>query len=135
MRLTFLVRDKCYDRGESIFYRGSPIWKLKTAPKNLLGEKMKQLPLDQQSHGLGAQRDSCEKLDHGFRRFWVKEPRHSETVSNENALLVLLLWHASKVLTHVMLLESVNRPAPVLHALGAISSNTISCKPIEQKYQ
>ena len=54
---------------------------------------MKLLP-DEKSHGLGAQRESGKKnglLCIFFRRFWVKEPRHSENDSGEKCYQVSIV--------------------------------------------
>ena len=41
---------------------------------------------DEKFHGLSAQRESCKKMTR-VQRFWVKETRHSETISDEKCYL------------------------------------------------
>ena len=52
-------------------------------PKTVRG-KIKLVP-DEKSHSLGIQRESCKEMT-GFRRFWAKEPRHSN-ISHEKCYL------------------------------------------------
>ena len=59
------------------------IWELKTyLRQNLIWRKTKLLPPHEKSHGLGTQRESCQKQYGVF-------PRHSETISEEINVLPL----------------------------------------------
>ena len=64
-------------RARHVFSEGSSPEDIKVPPpKNWFG-KRKTVP-DEQSHGLGIQQKSCKNKKTKFRRFRVKEPRHSE---------------------------------------------------------
>ena len=54
-------------------------WDLKTSLRQKLIWRKIKLLSGEKSHGLGTQRESSEKKMTDFRRFGVKEPRHSET--------------------------------------------------------
>ena len=46
----------------TFFFWGCSIWELKRPlPKTDFGEDKKRLPVDEKSHGLGTQRESCKK--------------------------------------------------------------------------
>ena len=61
---------------------------LRSLPKTDCGEKIKLLVPDEKTHGLGIQRESCKKRKMAsFRRFWVKQPRQSENISDEKCYL------------------------------------------------
>ena len=55
-------------------------------PKTHFQRKQKLLP-DEKSHGLGTQQESRKKVSGPFPTIWVKEPRHSDTISDEKRCL------------------------------------------------
>ena len=75
--------DACYERGAPLF---PSVSELKPSPKKPIWGKIK-LPPDQNSHGLGARRESRKKKNTYFRRFRIQEPLHSETISHEQRYL------------------------------------------------
>ena len=77
-------------RAATEVHRFSPevprFWERKTLSRKHESETNTTATGNEKSHGLGTQRESMKKKMANFRRFLVQEPRHSETVSDENVL-------------------------------------------------
>ena len=73
--------NTCYGIGAQFSFSSSPLWDLKDLSQKPTTRKAKLIPdKNEKSHGLVAiQPKSCRKITK-FRRFRVKEPRHSENV-------------------------------------------------------
>ena len=82
--------DACYDRGEPHFDMRFPhfgsLRHVCVPPENRFRDTKTGTP-DEKSYDLVRQRESYKATFDLFRRFWVKEPRHSENSSDENCYL------------------------------------------------
>ena len=81
------------------FSEAFPIWELETyLSQKLMRRKLHVLP-DEKSNGLGTERESgnTNSLSTYFRRFGVKERRHSETINFRRKVPMPPSYHASVV--------------------------------------